>query len=128
LKEYIEEKHGEEVIENAVDKGLYSQEEHDASIEKIETLEKTKAISEETSEVLEDTLDTYYGVKVMAANHNLSKEEIVTVSENLYDKMDEILLKVMPIGDTANCVKNHYMEFYMAYMNNYNVATKKIVK
>ena len=56
-----------------------------------------------------------------------SKDDVLDVTGRAFDKVWDLLNKCLPIGDTLNFKMNHYCEFYLAWLKNYDISSNTVI-
>ena len=138
LKEYIEDNGPEDMMEIAEKKGVYSKEDYDKQVKILQnmTLCNKKImpglvlnvkVDNGTTDNIKFLMDNYYAVRIMAAYYGIGQSEIKDVSGKLLDNIGNIVKTTMPFSEAASFKKNHYGDFYLAYLQNYNPATGEVL-
>lgn len=127
LAEYLCEKYGKEVFNEATVAGVFSQADYEDKLEKIYNMYDMRLIEEDTVSLFEYILDTYYGIRIIAYKYGINVETIKELTGNIMEDIWSMLQK-LNINDPICCKYVHYAEFYMAWMKNYNPYTESIIK
>lgn len=127
LGEYLCDKYGTEVFNEAARAGVFSQTDYDSKLEAISNMLNKGIINEDKASLLEYVLDTYYGVRIIAFKYGINSEIIKELTTNMVSEL-WTMLKKFNLNDPLCCRYVHYAEFYMAWMENYNPYTKEFIK
>ena len=96
-------------------------------MKKIESLYEKGILTKDTYSVLRNIADTFYGVRILAVYHNVDTELIINVTNRFFGRFWNLLERCLPIGDTLNFKKNHYGEYYVAWLKNYDPSMGKMI-
>jgi len=127
LADYLCEKYGTEIFNEASEAGVYSQAEYTEKMTSIQNMRKYKLISEDTVSLLEYCVNTYYGVRIIAYKYGIDIETIKEFTGSLLDTVWQNIRK-FNVSDPFYCKYVHYAEFYLAWMRNYNPYTQMIIE
>ena len=127
LGEFIEMNYDAEVISKASEAGVFSQTEYTEKLELVDKLYRKDILDLSKKKILSKIIDTYYGIRILAYHYGISKDDILEVTERAFDKFWDLLNKCLPIGDTLNFKMNHYCEFYLAWLKNYDISTNTVI-
>ena len=127
LAEYISTNYDNDCINKAIEAGVFSQAEYTENMQKIEAFYRKGMLDKDTYLVLKKIADTYYGVRILAVHYNVDLQLIKNASDRFFDRFWALVKRCMPIGDTLNFKKNHFGEYYMAWLKNYDPSTRKVI-
>ena len=127
LAEYISMNYDLEAINKATKAGVFSQKDYDEKIAWVESLYAKGVINKSARAILIKVFDTYYGVRILAVYHGISVDDVLDVTGRAFDRLGELVKRCLPIGDTLNFNMDHFCEFYLAWLKNYDVSTNTII-
>lgn len=127
LAEYISMNYDLEAINKATKAGVFSQKDYDEKIAWVESLYAKGVINKSARAILIKVFDTYYGVRILAVYHGISVDDVLDVTGRAFDRLGELVKRCLPIGDTLNFKMDHFCEFYLAWLKNYDVSTNTII-
>ncbi len=127
LADFICDNYGNDAIIQASRAGVFSQSEYNKDMEFIRQMKKNNVITDEMFNFYSNIVDTFYGIKIISYIHGVSVEDIKGFVSNTIDVLPEIKKSLTPLIGAVNLKKNHYGEYYLAWLQNYNAYTGEVV-
>lgn len=127
LAEFISMNYDLDIINRAVDAGVFSQSDYNEKIEWVENLYQKGMLDKKTKAILNKIVDTYYGIRILAVYYGISVDDVKDVTNRAFERLGELVKRCLPIGDTLNFKMDHFCEFYLAWLKNYDVSTNTII-
>lgn len=127
LGEFIEMNYDADVINKAAEADVFSQSEYRDRMDMVDKMYRKGVLDESKTKIMTKIIDTYYGIRILAYHYGISKDDVLDVTGRAFDKVWDLLNKCLPIGDTLNFKMNHYCEFYLAWLKNYDISSNTVI-
>ena len=84
-------------------------------------------INEDMYKMCYRLIDTFYGLKIVAYKYGVSADDIKGFVQRTIEILPDMKKAMTPLSGAVNCKSNHYGEYYMAWLQNYNTYTKEVI-
>lgn len=128
LAEYISVQYGNDVINKAVEAGVFSQTEYNEKIERGYALLNRGILDQDNFMTYQKLIDGYYGLRILALHNGVEAEHILEFGKRGVERIDQLVAALAPLPAAFDCKKNHFGEFYLAWLDYYNPYTRKIIQ